>query len=150
MPLSADWVAGKVGYVLAAGNHIDDNEGNQIGEPNMGEWQFPAEAVFVPRNAFKNRGYQEGVSGFKKVRFTIKGPLAKGDLRFILGNRYFFWLGIDSADFYEFYAEGIIVGMRPINNAETGPEIELVCESVGLFTISTLGEDQLLLGELVQ
>lgn len=142
MPLSADWIAGRVGYV-----QVDD--GADLGEPNMGEWSFPAEAVWVPRNSFKNRGYQEGVAGFAKVRFTIKGPLAKDDVRLILRHRYYFYLGLDTADFYEFYAEGIIVGMRPVNNAETGPEIEYVVESVGMFAISSRGEDELILGEAV-
>lgn len=136
MATSADFVAGKVGYVVVADSQ------NVVKEFAMGEWRFPAEATFVARNNYKSRGYQEGVSGFKKSRFTIKGPYAKDDSPIIVGETYRFFLGIEDASILEFYADGHVSRMNVVNNAEGSPEIEYECDSVGPFSISSLGLDE--------
>lgn len=140
MTVSANWVAGKVGYTV-----VQDDAGT-LSELAMGEWRFPAEAVFVPRNAYTSRGYQEGVSGFKKVKFTIKGGYAKGQPRLILGVTYRFYLGIDTADVTEFYCDGHVSRMTPTSNAENAVDVEYECDSIGMFSIASDGSDATALG----
>ncbi len=134
--------SGKKGYLLTY-----DPDTEELTEYPFGDWAFAMKAEFVKRNNFMSRGYQEGVDGFRKCRFTIKGPYAKNSARLIIGVTYRFYLGIDSRDAYEFYADGMVVNMNVVNTAEGAPEIDFTCESNGAYTMSIAsdGADELTL-----
>lgn len=125
------FVAGKIGYVIVDGTDFTQ-------EYPMGEWQFPMHAEFIKRNTFRSEGFQNGVSGFKSSKFTIRGPYAYALSPLSVGETYTFRLGIDATGPYEFTVVGHVTDITPSNSSEGAPEIEVSCDSIGSFDFTTV------------
>lgn len=126
-----NYLAGKIGYVIVT--HVDGDE-----EYPLGEWSVAAHADFIKRNTFMERGYQTGVSGFKSVKLSVKGPFPFENTPIDIGEQYWIVLGLTEDGPLEFQCLFHITDITPSNNAEGAPEVDISADSMGEFEFTDL------------
>ena len=99
----------------------------------FGKWKFRMNTPAIKRNNFTSQ-FQRVVSGVNAGTLNIDGPYDQGNMPFTCGQQYTFLLGLTSGVALTCTAQ--ISDLAPDNDVETAPNVSIVAESDGVFTLA--------------